>query len=565
MVWLAFTLVLWSTEAGAQPTLGFSTYLGGNEFDTANAVAVDAQGFVYLAGQTFSRNFPVANAAQPACVIGPLGSCTDAFVAKIDPSGPRLVWSTYLGRDFGDSARAIAVAADGGVAVTGSISQTMFVARLSPEGRLIYIQQFGQFGVNVGNAIALDGEGNAYIAGQTMDPRFPVSSQAFQRSAGPPSCNPIGGGSLLLDAFVMKLSPAGAVLYSTFLGGNGDDRALGIAVDAAGLAWVAGTTGSTDFPLVGGLQATNAGGAPQGAGVCEGGDAFIARLNEDGSALGFSTYLGGPGVDIARAIAIDSAGNVYLSGQTEGLPGCGDLSPGPFTAKIDARSPRLVYAVSGGGTALALDQAGNAYVGEGAATVLRIDAAGVRAAYYSASFSGLLTSLAIDDQGNVYLAGDAKESLPIQHAIQSTNAGNADAFLIKLEPAPILYSADRSGRGPAAAVALHIQQDGARRTDLTFVCPTPGECRNVPIDLGPESDQVILLLFGTGIRHTRSGAGVKIGGIDAEVLGVAPQPEFPGLDQVNVRLTPDLAGRGEIDVHLTVDGKPANVVTVSVR
>lgn len=447
MTRLALLASLSIAMAYSQPSPTFVTYLGGNEFDTANALAVDAAGFVYLAGQTFSQNFPIQAAAQPGCALGPRRSCTDGFVAKIDPFNARIIWSTYLGRDFGDAARAIAVGPDGSVAITGNISQTAFVARLNPDGGLIYLQQFGRFAVNVGHAVALDDEGNAYVAGQTMDPNFPATSGAWQRYPGPASCTPIGGGSLLLDAFVMKLSPSGSLLYSTFLGGSGNDRALGIAVDPLGNAWVAGTTGSSDFPMSGSLQTTYAGGAPEREGACEGGDAFVAKLNTDGSALKFSTYLGGPDLDIARALALDAYGNVYVTGQS-GSEG--------FTAKLDPAIPRLVYSVAGGGSGIALDSGGNAYVGERTAAVLRIDPDGVPSQYYSPAFTGLLSSLAIDHEGSLYLTGDAREGLPIEKAIQDRNAGNSDAFVIKLKEerpkegveveAPLRYSTNLNAR-----------------------------------------------------------------------------------------------------------------------
>jgi uncharacterized protein (TIGR03437 family) len=134
--------------------------------------------------------------------------------------------------------------------------------------------------------------------------------------------------------------------------------------------------------------------------------------------------------------------------------------------------------------------------------------------------------------------------------------------------APGLFSANANGQGAAAAVALRVSADGRQTSQPTFHCgATPGSCVAIPIDLGAETDQVILLLFGTGIRGVRSLSEVsaRIGGVDAEVLYAGRQGDFAGLDQVNVRLPRSLAGHGEAAVLLSVEGKTANTLTVSIR
>ncbi len=141
--------------------------------------------------------------------------------------------------------------------------------------------------------------------------------------------------------------------------------------------------------------------------------------------------------------------------------------------------------------------------------------------------------------------------------------------LVQIEQvAPSLFAANADGAGVAAAIALRVHADGSRQVESVFACDgAGGNCAPLGLDVGPESDQVILLLFGTGIRWRGSldQVHVTIGGEPAEVLYAGWQLEYDGLDQVNVRLPRALAGRGEVDVRLDVDGKPANPVTVSVR
>jgi uncharacterized protein (TIGR03437 family) len=162
-------------------------------------------------------------------------------------------------------------------------------------------------------------------------------------------------------------------------------------------------------------------------------------------------------------------------------------------------------------------------------------------------------------------AGSAKgdATVDVTHRHQFVASGEVRIDTVS----PGLFSANADGRGVAAAVAVRVAADGSQTHQLVFECgATPGSCVGRPIDLGAESDQVILLLFGTGIRgfSELSAINVKIDGVDAEVLGAAAQSQYVGLDQVNVRLLGELAGRGEVDIELTVDGKVANVVTVHV-
>src|SRR5262249_55749547 len=159
---------------------------------------------------------------------------------------------------------------------------------------ILYSTYLGGSGNDTALAIALDQSGNAYITGQTTSNDFPTQNSEQAVS---------GAGA---DAFVAKIDPSGSTLvYSTYFGGSGDDFGAGIAVDASGQAYVAGSTNSSNLPTTSGAYQTTSRG---------GGDAFVAKLSASGSALIYSTYLGGDGYDLASAIAIDGSGNAYVTG-----------------------------------------------------------------------------------------------------------------------------------------------------------------------------------------------------------------------------------------------------------
>jgi hypothetical protein len=301
----------------------YSTYLGGGSGDGSDAgfdVAVDLAGNAYVTGQTSSTDFPTVNPLQST-----FGGFQDAFVAKINPAGTALVYSTYLGGGSGqDSGFGIAVDSAGNGYITGFTTSTdfptvnplqpalsgtgdVFVSKLNPSGSaLVYSTYIGGSNFQFGNSIAVDASGNSYVTGTTLATDFPTTPGAFQPTFG----GPVGGS----DAFVIKLNPTGAgFVYSTYLGGGGEDGSAGIAVDSTGNAYVTGQTLSTDFPTTPGAFQPTFGG-PGGAG-----DAFVTKLNPTGSGLVYSTYLGGGSVDSSdngNDIAVDSSGNAYIAGQT---------------------------------------------------------------------------------------------------------------------------------------------------------------------------------------------------------------------------------------------------------
>ena len=297
-------------------TLAYSTYLGGSNGDQGSAIALDSSGSAYVTGNTSSSDFPTVNSFQSAL----LGEYT-AFVAKLNPAGSALTYSTYLGGSNGDLGYGIAVDSSGSAYVTGNTSSTDFpslnplqaallgeytgfVSKLTPAGSaLVYSTYLGGSYQDYGSGIAVDSLGNAYVTGLTYSADFPTANP-IQPACGPCS---VGGNT----AFVSKLNPAGsALVYSTYLGGTTFDQGSGIAVDSSGDAYVTGITGSADFPTVNPFQPA-CGGCSQ-----DNLTAFVAKLNPAGSALLFSSFLGGSGEDAAFGIAVDSSANIYVTGYT---------------------------------------------------------------------------------------------------------------------------------------------------------------------------------------------------------------------------------------------------------
>ncbi len=326
----------------AGSALVYSTFLGGSDFvfltefglayayDSGSAIAVDSAGNAYVTGTTPAFDFPTVNALQPT-----LAGFANAFVAKLNPAGSALVYSTFLGGSSGscdeygfcypasDDGLGIAVDSTGNAYVTGTtpspdfptvnaLQPTLhgyydaFVAKLNAAGSaLVYSTYLGGSDYDSGYGIAVDSAGNAYVSGTTSSSDFPTAS---------PLQPALGG---YQDAFAAKLDPAGsALVYSTYLGGNGGSQGFGIAVDSAGNAYVTGATTSSDFPTANPLQPALGGYQ----------DAFVAKLDPAGSALVYSTYLGGSyhfcdeyGFcygDYGRGIAVDGAGSAYVTGAT---------------------------------------------------------------------------------------------------------------------------------------------------------------------------------------------------------------------------------------------------------
>jgi len=432
-------------ELVIDPVLAYSSYLGGSGGDTGNAIAVDSPGNVYIAGQTFSTNFPVTpgtfQTTNRATATG-----LNAFVTKLNATGTALVYSTYLGgsgsNNGGDQALALAVDSSGNAYMTGSTYSTdfpvtpgafqatnhaaanglnnVFVTKLNATGTALIYSTYlgGSGGVDLygapagdqGSGLALDNSGNAYVTGEAVSTDFPVTPGAFLTASPGQS------------AFVTKLNPTGtAPVYATYLGGIGDTYGWGrttvLAVNDSGNAYVAGATSSTDFPVTpGAFQATN-NAAANGLN-----NVFVSELNSVGSALVYSTYLGGSGTgaccsgDMASGVAVDSSGNVYVTGIAQSpdfpvTPGAfqttnhGTASkydvPNAFVTKLNPTGTQLVYST---------------YLG-GSGGVINVSPSLGQAAGDQAS------GLAVDRSGNAYVTGStASADFPVtQGAYQTTN------------------------------------------------------------------------------------------------------------------------------------------------
>jgi len=309
--------------------LVYSTYLGGSGDQTGNSIAVDSLGQAYVAGVTTSDDFPVTPGAYQMANAG----LTDGFVTKLNPAGSGLVYSTYVGGSDNDFATGVVITPSGSAIISGTtfssnfpttdgaFQRTLrgfsdaFVARLNPTGTALeFSTLLGGDSFEAGESVAVDAQENVYVTGSTSSADFPTTPGAFQTA--------FGGDE---DAFVTKFNPAGtALMYSTYLGGMNSDEGTDIVVDAGGNAYVTGETGSPNFPVTPGAFQSSFGGGFS--------DAFAAVVNTAGNALVYSTYLGGSSNDTGNGIAIDSSFNFYVTGSTQSVNF--PTSPGAFQTAL---------------------------------------------------------------------------------------------------------------------------------------------------------------------------------------------------------------------------------------
>jgi len=401
----------------------YSTFVGGtaanlcgngNIGDQANAIALDAQGDIYLTGLTISSDFPTTPGAWQTENNGCPQNNSNAFVTAIAAGGASLIYSTYIGG-------------------AGNLYS----------------------GGDVGTGIALDANDDAYITGSTVSTGqnstdFPVTDSPFQRYNRVPQGAATG--------FVAELNPTGTgLVYSTFLGGSTSDQLYGIALDSSDNAYVVGTSYSSDYPLQGALQAVNHGATQQS-------NAVVTKLNSAGSALVYSTFLGGhpwsnasyiSQGDGGNAIALDASKNAYVVGTTFSadfpITNCalqpayltipaGNIIPTGFVAKINPTGSAIVYSTYLGGS--------------GAASAFLVPAVGDSP-----------NAVAVDSDGNAVVVGStASTDFPItSDAYQPTNGGaggnRANGFLSKLTAAGNVlaystYFGGTDGSDSANGVAL---------------------------------------------------------------------------------------------------------------
>jgi hypothetical protein len=525
------------------PVLVYSSFLGGSGDEDIRSNAVDREGNVYVTGQTSSAAFPGVNAGSIQPAHG--GFPYDAFVTKIDPTGTAIVYSTYLGGGGIEWGFGIAVDGGGNAYVTGYTDSATFpgvnagsiqpanaggndafVTKIDPTGSAIVYSTFlGGPGTDWARGIAADGAGNAYVTGGTDSATFPgVSAGSLQ---------PVNaGGSFPADVFVTKINPTGtAIVYSTFLGGSGSEQGFGIAADGAGNAYVTGETRSSIFPGVnaGSIQPANAGGN----------DGFVTKINPTGTAIVYSTFLGGSTDDASQSIAVDSAGGAYVTGETgsNAFPGVNAGSIQPFNAgggsfpfdgfvtKINPAGGAIVYSTFLGGSGndtgvgIAVDSAGNSYVtgGTDSATFPGVNAGSLQPANGGGVQDGFVTKISpmgtaivystflggsgvdaglgigIDGAGNAYVAGTTTSTtFPGVNAgsFQPANGGGSeDGFVTKIGDAgrefftvsPCRLIDTRNPTGPLSGPAL---QAGATRVFVvTGVCGIPASAKALSVNL----------------------------------------------------------------------------------
>ena len=455
------------------PILSYSTFLGGSQNDSGQAIALDGSADAFITGETASTDFPTAAPFQAHS-----GGGFDVFVTKLNPAGTAMLYSTYIGGSGNEQGNGIAVDAAGAAYVTGYTTSTnfptvsalqgrhgsdlggqdAFVLKLNPSGSgLIYSTYFGGSSNDTGFGIAIDSAGSAYVTGSTSSSNFPTLSAAQQT---------LGGG--LSDGFVTKLSPSGAAVYSTYLGGSGDDVTQGIVVESNGNVDVAGSTSSTNWST---STTTRIG--PGGST-----NVLVAQLNSSGAALVRAALIGGSNIQGASALARDSFGQLYLTGFTgsSNFPtaaGFGATQPfqstkpglySPFVVKLSPlnSAPQLVYSTFLGGssedfgTAVGINAAGDAFVGgyttstdfPTAGGPLQSTQPGLQSGFvaelntsggallYSTFLGGTSPSgdqvNGIAVNGDVFVTGSTTSSdFPTTNALQPIIGGGSDAFVTK--------------------------------------------------------------------------------------------------------------------------------------
>lgn len=564
------------TAAGG-PTLDFDNRFGADG-TVATAVALDAQGNVYVSGQSYST----AAAGSPGRL----------FVNKWNASGDELIYSIHFGGSGLDYSTALAVDASGSAYVVGStpsgdfpvtanaFQKTLngrynaFVAKVSADGtHLVYSSLLGG-GAETAGAIAVDASGAAYLTGSTGG-NFPVTANAFQTIPGA-TCTatlPYSNFPATGDAFVAKVSPDGGSLeYASYLGGSCGDYGYGIALNGDGTAWVVGQTSSPDYRVTAdALEPTYGGGFTSG---------FLARVSVAGDSLEYSTFLGGGYFATVKAIALDAAGNLYLTGQSDGfsqpasagayqpqpIGSCYFLSVGPpvytpdgnaFVLKLNPAGTAvtgLTYlgsACYSSGAAIAVDSAGAPWIaGFGydtfpMASPLELQVFGGYVSKFSPDLTQLLFStsfdtvkgVAIDAGGMAYVAGEVNNG-----TVPSV------AYVAEIDPAP-------------AAVSLDNVLSASPFAGLNGVWAPPAEAlapgkviRVVGRNVGPAVQTPGLIEGGV--------LAINVAGVEVTFDGVAAPLLYASSTEIGCIVPYAIAGRSTTTMQVTYNGVASNAVSI---
>lgn len=415
------------------PTLAFSTYVGGSGTEQAEAIAVDSAGNAYITGNTVSTDFPTTPGAFDTQKTNP---DNDVFVTKLNATGTAIIYSTYFGGSNREAGNDLAIDTAGNAYVigltesadipttpgafrstpVGSDEFDVFAFKLNATGTALGYSTY--LGPVVGNGIAVDSAGNAYLTG-SANGDYPTTPGAFQT---------VPGGSS--DAFVTKLNSTGtALVYSTLLGGTGFDLGLDIAIDSAGNAYVTGAT-EGGFPVTPGAFQTSPGGTN---------DAFVAKFDSTGAVLAYSTLLGGNGIDTGVGIAVDTSGNAYVTGvsSSPNFP----VTPGAFQTDKAAGQDAFVSELSASGSAL------------------------VYSTYLGGDGNDFGNDIALDTAGNASIAGltGSTDFPTTADAIQSDYGGNNDGFVTRLNPTgtALVFSSYLGGGNTDNARAIWVDSAGS--------------------------------------------------------------------------------------------------------
>ena len=434
------------------PVLDYSTYLGGSGPEWGYAIATDSSGNAYITGMTQSSNFPIRSAMQ-STASGGLG---DVFVTKVRPDNTGIIYSTYIGGD-------------------GTEGDTQ-----------------GYVG-----GIAVDAAGSAYVTGVTRSPHFPTTPSSFQPVFGThDTCGTGPTAGYCGDAFVLKLNAAGnALVYSSFLGGSNHDEGKALAIDESDAAYVVGVTTSYDFPTTPG--------AFQSSLQYE--DIFVSKVSADGSALVYSTLLGGSGYDLGLAVAVDSSGRAHVTGMTQSddFPTKNALQTklgepwDVFVTNLNAAGTDMEFSTLLGGTGtqqavgIALDPSGDIYLagytdsadfpivnafqpdyggGGGNGFVTKVSADGGRILYstFMGGYDAVseLDAITVDSTGAAYVAGSGGSDFPVVNTVRPYS-GTADIVFAKLTPdgSGVYFSSFFGGNG--YDLASGITMDPQNRILLT--------------------------------------------------------------------------------------------------
>ncbi len=401
---ISFTVGLYdrSRDLIIDPEISFSTFLGGTSTDEGLGLFVDGNGNSYITGRTTSTDFPTQNPVQSSSA-----GVDDVFVSKFDSTGKTLLFSTYFGGSGSDKGRGVAVDLSGNVYVAGTTSSSdfpllgefqtalsgpsdAFLFKLNSLGTLLFSTYYGGGGIEEALGIKVNSAGGAFVTGLTGSTDL-TTVNAFQSS--------FGGG--VEDAFAAKIdTTARTLVYSTFLGGSGDDRGEGIAIDDADRMYIVGTTSSTDFPVKNAFQGST-GGLD---------DVFVSKIDlsfAGATAHIFSTYFGGSGNDRGRGITLDSVSAPYVTGSTSSsnFP-----LQNPFQSSLSGGFDVFLFKMSSDGNSLSY----STYIGG------------------SGFDEG--TAVALSSKKEAYLTGETTSSdFPTVDPIQSSIAGSDDIFVVEVK------------------------------------------------------------------------------------------------------------------------------------